>query len=463
MITFTNEEKERIFVARTQEFWPENWAYYEGLVSHEMWSRDQMMAYNFAQRLEILRYAYENSPFYKRHYDELGFHPADVKDENDWTQVPIITKSHLREYAEEMLIDSERTHATVGYTGGSTGRPCKFYADYRSASPLSWRTMGWARGRAAGALYPTNKAILGIDEVVMKRFERIQSTFERQAVLNRFPRRMINLDLRLTTEAVQHHIEVLSTLEPDTFTVNGYTGSVFLFAKHCVENKIQLPRALVVTTGASVLTTPMRETIRKAFHCPVIDKYGSEDCGFIANEHLLNLNSRNPEYYVYSDARYVEFVDEQNHLVPDGVDGFDVVTSFTNRVAPMVRYFLGDRAHRIVTPDPLKLPFDRISAIQGRETDWIIAKDGANIYPLSGLFNGHPDCVKGFQFRQKGNGVVRLLVLPNEENPNMEKEIQECVGDYLESLNGCIDLVVERVSELKDEAGKLRCFVREPE
>ena len=42
MSTFTPKEKERIFIERTQDLWPQNWAGYLELIKHETWSKDEL-------------------------------------------------------------------------------------------------------------------------------------------------------------------------------------------------------------------------------------------------------------------------------------------------------------------------------------------------------------------------------------------------------------------------------------
>lgn len=460
MVKFTREEKERIFVGRTQAFYPETWKEYVELVSHEKWTREAMQAYNFAERCRILKYAYENSPFYKRHYDSLGFRPEDVKTEADWDQVPIITKDILREHGAEMLIERERAHLYPGHTGGSTGVPCVTYGDIRSATPRRWRILGWSSGRAIGEVYPTPRETLGQDMIRIIRMDEIHRKMDKKEDALRYPKRMIGFDCQLVQETILHHMEVLTQMEPDSYTLRGYLGSVYQLANYALEHRIAIPRAIAVSVGSSVLTENMRHVISSVFGCPVTDMYGSCEIGLIAHEHQLNTEGRGI-HYVFSDLLAVDLVDDAGHPVPDGEVGLTVVTLFTNHVAPVIRYNQGDRTHRVTTPDPLGMPFDRIGPIQGRETDWIIGKDGSKLFAFSGVFHDCPTCVRAFQYRQKEAGTVRLLVVPNKGNPNADAEIQHCFEAFQKPLVGKLDVTLEKVDHIPDDAGKLRCFVRE--
>jgi len=86
------------------------------------------------QRLQqVCRYAYDNSPFYQRKWDEAGFHPEQLRSLEDFEdKVPVITKRDLREaqarapvFGDYLCIpESEIFH--IHGTSGTTGRPTAF-------------------------------------------------------------------------------------------------------------------------------------------------------------------------------------------------------------------------------------------------------------------------------------------------------------------------------------------------
>ena len=56
-------------------------------VKHETMSREEMQALQLARLKEIVKYAYDNVPFYKKKYDEAGFDPNSIEtldDLNKW-------------------------------------------------------------------------------------------------------------------------------------------------------------------------------------------------------------------------------------------------------------------------------------------------------------------------------------------------------------------------------------------
>ncbi|MCC6008775.1 MAG: phenylacetate--CoA ligase family protein, partial [Rhodobacteraceae bacterium] len=82
------------------------------------------------QRLrEVCDYAYTHAPFYRRKWDEAGFHPSQLKSLEDFeTRVPVVTKAELRAsqsghppFGDYLCIPEDEVfhiHGTSGTTGG---------------------------------------------------------------------------------------------------------------------------------------------------------------------------------------------------------------------------------------------------------------------------------------------------------------------------------------------------------
>ena len=69
-----------------------------------------------------VKHAYENSPFYKRHFDRAGIKPSDIKTLDDLARLPFTEADHLKEnYPFPLLsvpVDQVvRIHSSSGTTG----------------------------------------------------------------------------------------------------------------------------------------------------------------------------------------------------------------------------------------------------------------------------------------------------------------------------------------------------------
>lgn len=112
------------------------------------------------QRLqEVTRYAWANSPFYRRKWDEAGFHPDHLKSLEDFEdKVPVINKKDLREAQAraprfgDYLCISESEVFHIHGTSGTTGRPTVFgigRADWDAIANAHARIM-WGMGIRPG-------------------------------------------------------------------------------------------------------------------------------------------------------------------------------------------------------------------------------------------------------------------------------------------------------------------------
>jgi len=102
-----------------------------------------------ARLQEVCAYAYAHAPFYRRRWDEAGFHPRQLKSLEDFeNRVPVVRKADLRAaqtahppFGDYLCVpDSEVFH--VHGTSGTTGRPTAF-----GVGRADWRTMANAHAR----------------------------------------------------------------------------------------------------------------------------------------------------------------------------------------------------------------------------------------------------------------------------------------------------------------------------
>src|SRR5438874_12891296 len=79
---------------------------------------------------QVTRHAYDHSPFYRRKWEETGFHPEQLRSLEDFdSRVPIVTKQDLRlaqsrvpPFGDYLCVpEAEVCH--IHGTSGTTGRP----------------------------------------------------------------------------------------------------------------------------------------------------------------------------------------------------------------------------------------------------------------------------------------------------------------------------------------------------
>ena len=107
----------------------------------------------------VCAYAYERAPFYRRKWDEAGFHPSQLRSLEDFeSKVPVVQKADLREAQSrqppfgDYLCVPERDVFHIHGTSGTTGRPTAFAigrADWRAIANAHARIM-WGMGLRPG-------------------------------------------------------------------------------------------------------------------------------------------------------------------------------------------------------------------------------------------------------------------------------------------------------------------------
>ncbi|MGQ4596396.1 AMP-binding protein [Nocardia sp. R6R-6] len=103
---------------------------------------------------EVMAYAWEHAPFYRRKWDEAGIHPSSIRSLSDFEKVPVVRKEELR--ADQAANEPFGSYLAVPLaevkhingTSGTTGRPTAFginERDWRSVANAHARVM-WGMG-----------------------------------------------------------------------------------------------------------------------------------------------------------------------------------------------------------------------------------------------------------------------------------------------------------------------------
>jgi len=114
--------------------------------------QEKLKALQFKKFKNILKWAYENSPFYQRLYKKAGLEPGDIKTLDDIRKVPKTEKSMLREaqgrepypYGSILSLPIEQV-TEYRQTSGTTGQPVYH--------PETWQDWEWSAESWAYQLY----------------------------------------------------------------------------------------------------------------------------------------------------------------------------------------------------------------------------------------------------------------------------------------------------------------------
>jgi len=278
--------------------------------------------YTMDKRKEIVNFHLKKNSF----YSEL----AGKEEFKNWEALPILTKKDFQKPLFERLSKEYKEKYYTNKTSGSSGVPFIFAKD-KYCHSLTWAIIqdrfGWFGMDFNSSL---QARFYGIPlDIIGNTKERIKDFFSKRY---RFP----VFDL---SEAVLE--QVLVKFQKKKFDyINGYTSSIVLFAKFLKQKNIVLTAACP-TLKCCVVTSEMlfeedKVLMEKQFGVPVINEYGASELDLIAFQNPKG------EWQVNSETLFVEILDINNKVLPNGKEGRIVITSLYNKAHPFIRYDIGD-------------------------------------------------------------------------------------------------------------------------
>ncbi|MCJ7689774.1 MAG: phenylacetate--CoA ligase family protein, partial [Clostridiaceae bacterium] len=129
---------------------------YKFLEQSQWWSENQHSEYQLKKAKEIIKYSYENVPYYTRLFNENNINPECIQNFDDFKRIPYLTKDIIRNNLDEM-VSKKYNKRNLDYvtTGGSTGLPMGFYQDKHKEWEIEcahtanlWSRIGYDKGRS---------------------------------------------------------------------------------------------------------------------------------------------------------------------------------------------------------------------------------------------------------------------------------------------------------------------------
>jgi phenylacetate-CoA ligase len=327
---------------------------------------------------ELTRYAWEKSPFYRRKWEQAGFHPDQLRSLEDFeTRVPVVTKADLREaqtrvppFGDYLCVPDDDVHHIHG-TSGTTGRPTAFAIgrdDWDAIANAHARIM-WGMG-----IRPGDKVfIAAIFSLYMGSWGSLSGAERLRCKAFPFGAGAPGMTARAAMW--------LDLMKPQAFYS---TPSFALHLAEVARAEGYDPRAFGLATmffsgepGASV--PGVRDRIAEAYGARVID------CGSMAEmTPFMNVagTAQSDGMLCWQDVIYTEVCDPGTfRRVPYGQRGTPVYTHLERTSQPMIRLVSGDLTLWENGPTPCGRTYPRLpQGIFGRIDDMFTIR-GENVYP----------------------------------------------------------------------------------
>ncbi len=332
----------------------------------ETLSRAEMEALQLKRLQEIVAYAYENVPFYKKKYDEAGVKPSDIQTLKDIEKLPFVTKADLRDnYPYGMLSVPLSKISRIHASSGTSGKPT--VVAYTDEDMEVWtecvaRLVAAAGGRSDDIVqicfgYGLFTGALGLHQG----WERIGAAVIPASVGNTERQIMLMKDLKSTAlvSTPSYALHIAEEMERLGYKPEDFCLRVGMF-------------------GSEASSEEMHAEIARKLHVLPTDNYGlSELIGPGVSGECEHKNGM----HINEDHFYAEILDPSDfHALPEGEYGELVLTSLTKKSMPMIRY----RTKDITKLDYSKCECGRTTArmakLKGRTDDMLVVK-GVNVFP----------------------------------------------------------------------------------
>lgn len=345
---------------------------------HETMNRKSMEKLQLKRLKTIVKYAYENVPFYKKKYDEAGFDPCSIKSLQDIKKIPFVVKSDLRDnypygLCAVELDDLIRIHASSGTSGKPT---VVVYTkeDLEMWSDCCARIIAAAGGSKKDIVqisfgYGLFTGALGMHQG----YEKLGATVIPASSGNTERQIMLLKDLKVTS--------LIAT--PSYALYIGEMIEKLGYKKEDFHLKLGL-------FGSEASSPEMHNELRRRLNVISTDNYGlSEIIGpGVSGECLERAGMHINEDHFYPEIINPGTLEEMN----EGEYGELVLTTLTKKGMPIIRYRTKDITSLDYSPCKCGRTTVRMAKIRGRSDDMLIIR-GVNVFPsqIEGVLMDMPE------------------------------------------------------------------------
>lgn len=321
-------------------------------------TRDEIIEWQNHKLQNLIKYAYSNTKYYNKIFNNVGIDPSDVKTINDLKKIPVLTRNDIKKNFNNLISNNiDSISHKKSSTGGSTGEPMQYYHDYSSWSMcnanyiINWEKSGYRYGDKYIALGSTS---LFVDKTISIKHKLYYN------IKNKVPLNGINM----SDETCNKYVNLIKNRK--IHYIYGYASSIYLLAKYVLKNNIELYVKACFPTS-EILKDQYRKIIYDAFRCIIIDTYGANDGG--VNAFALKKG--------YFEVGYNSIV-RQNNI--NNEYGPLLITDLYNYAMPFINYQVGDE---VLIKDSANKDYSYngqiINEILGRSSDIVSFNNGSKL------------------------------------------------------------------------------------
>lgn len=332
----------------------------------ELASRDYLHALQSARLIKMVENCYNNVPFYKKKFDEIGLLPGDIHSIDDVTKLPFTVKQDLRDnYPFGLFAVSreklQRIHASSGTTGKQT------VVGYTKHDIDVW-AHGAARAIAAAGGKKDDNIHVSYG----------YGLFTGGLGLHYGAELLGATVIPVSSGNTQRQMQILQDFGSDFLCCTpSYAMYIGESLKEAGIDSSKLPLRAGIF-GAEAWSENMRREIEKSLNIKAYDIYGLSE---IAGPGVAYECSEQTGMHICEDFFYPEVVDPKTlQPLPDGQYGELVFTCIGKEALPLVRYRTRDITALSHEKCACGRTLVKMLKPKGRSDDMLIIR-GVNVFP----------------------------------------------------------------------------------
>lgn len=329
-------------------------------------SLEDMKAVQSERLVKMVKNCYENIPFYKKKFDEMGLKPEDIKSIDDITKLPFTVKQDLRDNYPFGLFavgrdKLTRIHASSGTTGKQT------VVGYTAGDLDAWAECA---ARAIAAAGGTKEDFVHVSYGY--------GLFTGGLGLHYGTEKLGATTIPASSGNTERQITVMQDFGSDILCC---TPSYAMYIGETLRNKGIDPKTLRLRAGifgAEAWSENMRKQIEDILDIKAYDIYGLSE---IAGPGVSFECSEQSGMHINEDFFYPEVVDPETlEPLPDGEYGELVFTCIGKEALPLIRYRTRDITALSHEKCSCGRTLVKMLRVKGRSDDMLIIR-GVNVFP----------------------------------------------------------------------------------
>ncbi|OFW34952.1 MAG: phenylacetate--CoA ligase [Candidatus Aquicultor primus] len=333
---------------------------------YEAINREKLRELQLKRLQALVKWVYNEVPFYKGKFDDAGVKPSDIRDLEDIKRLPFTVKNDLRDtYPFGMFAVPMEKVVRVHSSSGTTGKP--IVVGYTRADIHTWSELT-ARVAVAGGADAKDIAQMAFG------YGLFTGGFGMHAGLERIGASVVPVSTGNTERQIMLMKDFGATI---LISTPSYALHIAEVGESMGVDFAAMPIRLGLF-GAERCSDKMREQIEDKMRISATDNYGLTEvigpgvAGECEAKNGLHLNE---------DHFLVEVIDPETggHVAP-GEIGEIVFTTLTKEAFPVIRYRTRDLTRVTEEPCACGRTLARMEKVRGRTDDMLIIR-GVNVFP----------------------------------------------------------------------------------